>query len=292
MLRSMTGFGRGTAEHDGLTIAVEISAVNHRFCDVVVKLPNALIAAERPLRKLVQQRLDRGRVTVFVQMERARTNGAVQFDEDLARAYVERLRQFGEAYGLTDDLSLSGLLRIGSLWDVQGSDLPDEADLVACVTAAAAPAVDALLTMRRAEGEALEAELLSRYGELERLTDQVADRAPCLPDEYRERLLTRIGELRDMVEIDEQRIAAEVVLFADKGDITEEIVRFRSHLAQCRTLLGGDEPVGRRLDFLCQELNREANTIASKSRDELLGRLAIDMKSHLEKVREQVQNVE
>lgn len=292
MLRSMTGFGRGTAERDGLAITVEMAAVNHRFCEVSVKLPNALMAAERPLRRAVQERIGRGRVSVTAQFDRARENGAVQFDEALARAYVDRLRQFGEACGLADDLSLSGLLRIGTLWDVHGTDLPDDDVLVACMLEAAGPALDALVAMRSTEGEALYVELRDRYDALEQLLDQVAERAPDLPGEYRERLTTRLAELRDIADVDEQRIAQEVVMFADKADITEEIVRFRSHLAQSREMIEDTEPVGRRLDFLCQELNREANTIGSKSRDESLGRLAVEIKAQLEKVREQVQNVE
>lgn len=287
----MTGFGRGTAERPGLNITVEMSAVNHRFCEVVVKAPSSVLAADRPLRQLVQQRLERGRVTVTVQVDRSRANGGVQLDEDLARAYVDRLRAFGAAHGLEDDLSLSDVLRIGSLWDVARDDRPEE-ELVECTLEAAGAALDALEAMRRTEGDTLYADLLQRLDDLERMMVEVEARAPSVPTEYRERLLARVEQLRGGIEVDEQRVAAEVMLYAEKSDITEEIVRYHSHLAQCRELAASGEPTGRRLDFLCQELNRETNTIASKARDERIGRLTVEMKAQLEKVREQVQNVE
>jgi len=292
MIRSMTGFGRGVASVDGVTITVELSAVNHRFCEVVVKAPSALGQAERPLRRAVQDRIERGRVTASVQLDVDAEESDVRFNEELARTYIDRLRQFGREAGLTDDLSLTGLLRIGHLWDVRKTELPGDESLTAATMDAAAKALNALLDMRNAEGEALASDLLQRLTDLEKSLAGVEVRAPLVPEEYREKLTARVEQLRSGVEIDGERIAQEVVMFAERGDITEEIVRYKSHVVQCRDLIGGDEPAGRRLDFLCQELNRETNTIASKSRDETIGALVVDMKAQLEKVREQVQNVE
>lgn len=291
MILSMTGFGRGTAERGGVIFTVEMAAVNHRFCEVVVKAPNALLAAERPLRQAVQSRLERGRVTVSVQLDQPKENGAVKFDADLATAYVERLRAFGQTLNLPDDLSLSGLLRIHHLWDAQGTECADD-EMTAAAVEAATQALDALVAMREAEGETLARDLQARFDDLERMLGLVEERAPTVPEDYRARLESRVQQLRELVEVDEQRIAQEVIMYAERSDITEEIVRYRSHLEQARALMTSEEAVGRRLDFLCQEMNRETNTIGSKARDEEINMHVVELKAQLEKVREQVQNIE
>lgn len=292
MIRSMTGYGRGENEWEGKAFTVEIRSVNHRFCEVVIRLPKSYLALEDMIRKIITEQVSRGRLDVFVTVEsHGSKNRSVQVDKELAMAYYNALEELRETIGIEGNPGIIDLARLPDVivLEEQSDDLEE---LWPTLDLALHQALESLVNMRVSEGARLHKDLLMRVARLEEYTDTIAGRAPSVVVEYREKLQARLKELAADVEIDQSRLAAEIAIFADKSNISEEIVRLRSHFQELKKTMELDEAVGRKLDFLVQELNREYNTIGSKSNDLEISSLVIKAKSEVEKIREQVQNIE
>lgn len=292
MAASMTGFGRATASADGRELTIELKSVNHRYLDISFRMPRSVSFLEEALRARLGELLSRGHVDVFVDYKNNRSDaGAVAIDEALLGAYLAAARQAGEKYALLDDITLSAAMRLPDVFDVKKAE--EDRDAVTALALAALEGAATQLRLARAqEGARLAKDLLGRLDTLEGIAAVVALRAPKVVEDYRARLDERISAVLAGVEVDRQRLATEVALFADKASIDEELVRLKSHIAQMRGLLRGDEAVGRRLDFVVQELNREFNTIGSKANDAEISEKVIFGKAEIEKIREQVQNIE
>ena len=297
MIKSMTGYGRARKTLHGRDITVEIRSVNNRYLDCSVKLPRAYLFAEDALKALVQKRTSRGKADVFVtvaSLEAEET--AVSVNEALAKSYIDalrRLQQLGNGaikkkFYATDLARLPDVLAIAK----GGEDEEDLETVAADLCDVLEEALGAYTAMREAEGRKLAEDILRRLDTIEALTQKVEARSPQTVAEYREKLLSRMRETLQSAAIDEGRILTEAAIFADKVAVDEETVRLRSHLSQLREMVGSDIPVGRKLDFLIQELNREANTIGSKCSDLQIARDVVDLKAEIEKIREQVQNIE
>jgi uncharacterized protein (TIGR00255 family) len=291
-VRSMTGFGRGEFAGEAGRIVVEMKAVNHRFSEVVFRMPRQFNALEESARKLILSKVSRGRVDVFVSWEAAAKAKGVKVDKELAIAYYNALTELGGEIGSKTELSLDTLARLPDVLKVEEGEVTAD-ELAPPFEAAVAQAVDNLVAMREREGATLAADLAGRIGHLADLGEAVRVRSPQVVDEYRNRLNRRLEELLGQSNmVDPQRLAQEVALFADRCDVTEEVQRLGSHLAQFREALASGEAVGRKLDFLVQEIGREVNTMGSKANDATLTNQVVEAKSELEKIREQVQNIE
>lgn len=292
MVRSMTGFGRGEGLGEPGRIVVEMKAVNHRFSEVVFRMPRQFNGLEDAARKRVLAAVTRGRIEVFVSWEAAANAKGVKVDKELALAYYNALKELSGEIGSNSELGLDTLARLPDVLSVQEGAVTDEA-LWPVFETALTGAISALVSMREREGVALAADIAERLDKIEAFRQAAAKRAPQVVSEYQARLSRRLEELLPQgAAVDPQRLAQEVALFADRCDITEEVQRLASHLAQFRQALAGDEAVGRKLDFLVQEIGREINTIGSKANDAALTSGVVTAKSELEKVREQVQNIE
>ena len=284
----MTGYGRCERERDGRRLTVEIKSVNHRFLDISLRMPRCFLFLEDEARKAIGRRLSRGHVDVFLTYRNLREDARDVFvDEGLIRAY---LRATDGLSGLRDDRSMMNMLALPEV--VQIIEAGEDCDaLRALLLETLEGALDALAAMRAMEGAALRSDLAARADALEGIAAGIAARAPETVAAYRERLRASVEELLQG-HMDEARLVQETAIYADRAAIDEELVRLKSHIAQLRALIAEEAPAGRRLDFLAQEFNREANTIASKSQDIEITRLAMDGKAEIEKLREQVQNVE
>ena len=290
MIRSMTGFGRGTAAVDGVGATVEVRTVNGRYAEATVRGLGELAEHETAVQGVVKEAIGRGTATVHVALAGGAAH-ALAVDVDAARAAGALLREVAEAAGLgADAVTLADVLRQPDVLVPRPAPDAGGAGWEA-VRAALAEALGALDAMRRAEGEALRTDLAARADALGSLTAEVEERAPARVEEARARLSARLDELVGAGRLEPGRVEAEAVVLADKLDVTEEAVRLRSHLGQFREALSAAEPVGRRLNFLAQEIGREVNTVGSKASDAELTRLAVAMKEEVEKIREQVQNV-
>ena len=292
MLRSMTGYGRSQQQLGGRDISVEIRSVNHRFLEASIRVPRAYGYLEEKLKAFLQSRVSRGKVDVSVTVYALDGQGTeVELNRALARGYVEALRGLSEELSLRDDLSLSAVARFGDIFTVRRAPEDEEA-VWADVQQVAARALDGFVAMREAEGARLRADLLEKLDGIAARVEQVEALAPQTVQRYRERLAAKMQEVLADRNIDEQRLVQEAAIFADRVAVDEETVRLRSHLAQFGRLLEAGEPVGRKLDFLVQEMNREANTIGSKAQDVAVTGLVVEIKSEIEKIREQIQNIE
>lgn len=289
----MTGFGRGESRSDDVgRIIVEMKAVNHRFSEVVFRMPRQFSQLEEQARKTVQSRVARGRVEVFVSWEAAAKAKGVKVDKELAMAYHNSLKELGQEIGSKSELSLDTLARLPDVLKVEEGEVSAE-DLGPVFDEAVTAAVESLIAMREREGAAQAADLHARVSKLEALSQGIASRAPQVVDEYKSRLARRLDELLPAGNtVDPQRLAQEVAIFADRSDVAEELQRLSSHLDQFRATLAGGESIGRKLDFLVQEIGREFNTIGSKANDVSITNQVVEAKSELEKIREQVQNIE
>ena len=290
----MTGYGRGETERDGLRLTVELRSVNNRYLDCGVKLPRAYLFAEDALKKRVQEKVNRGKVDVFVTMaQTAGDDQKVTVNEPLAREYIQALKtlfQLGEGY-LKDESYAATVARFPDVLTVEKKEEEPEA-VKAQLLETLDLALDDFNAMRQTEGEKLRADILSRGETIKALVAQVEEQSPQTVAAYRQRLEDKLRETLENTQIDDSRILTEAAIFADKVAVDEETVRLRSHLAQLSELLDGDGGVGRKLDFLIQEFNREANTIGSKCTDLAVTKVVVDMKAEIEKIREQVQNIE
>lgn len=292
MMYSMTGYGKGDSRRDSLLVTVEVRAVNHRHADISVKLPRSFMAFENDLRKQIGKALRRGKIDVFVNYELV---GGIQslpvLNSSLAKAYHNLLLGLKEDFGLGGDISPEYLAVQKDVVQIKEAEIDQEL-LSECLKEAAALALTQHVEMRRAEGEETRCDIEGHLLMTENLLGQIEARAPSVPVEWQAKLTDRLARFAPDLAYDPQRLAQEIAMFADRCDISEEIVRFRSHLIQFRKLFEDPEPVGRRMDFLVQELNREVNTMGSKGNDAELTRHVVSLKAELEKIREQVQNVE
>jgi len=291
-LRSMTGFGRGEAAENGRTWIAEVRTVNHRFLDQRVILPRLFSAMEEPVKKMVSGFLDRGRVDITFSLQGASTvEPRLVVNESVARQYHRCLRQLIEEYQLASEVSLKDLLTQRDVISLEEPrpDMDTEWNLISQALEAALAACN---TMREKEGDALQQELLGRLAKFEAIVIQIEEKIPELQQQRQQELRTRIGKLLEGLDVDPIRLAQESAIMADKSDVTEEITRLHSHIGQFRSFLVSDEPVGRRLDFLLQEFLREVNTLSSKIANAGIAHLGVEMKNEIEKLREQVQNIE
>lgn len=292
MIKSMTGYGSAVREGLKKRFTVEIKSVNHRYSDINVKTPRNCMFLEDVLKKTVSASISRGKIDVFLTLEN--TEGAdetVSLNTPLALAYKDALEEMNAKLGLYDTVTIRHLTRFSDIFNVQKVREDNEA-LAEIVTETAKEAAEAFFAMRLKEGEKLYEDMASGINTLEEYTLHVEKRAPGIVEDYKKRLFEKINDILGGVPVDEARLLNEVAFFADKVDVNEEIVRLKSHIAQMRELLMSDEPVGRKLDFIIQETNRETNTIGSKCNDLETSKLIIDMKSCIEKLREQIQNIE
>ncbi|NLG84983.1 MAG: YicC family protein [Firmicutes bacterium] len=292
MAFSMTGFGRGTYCGDSFTVKAEVRAVNHRFLEITFHLPRTLMPFEDRLRRLVTSRVGRGKIDVSVYLgSLAPGTVRVALNTGLAMGYQRALEELTALCGLSGRPVLDHFLRFPDLFTVEQETFSEEV-LWHALTAAVGEALDELLAMRKREGDRLVADLLIRLARLAELTARIEELAPLVPEYYRAQLFKRMEEILGRPGIDETRLAQEVALFADRCNITEEIVRLRSHLGQLRGTLVAEGEGGRKADSLLQEINRELNTIAAKANDLAIAQTVIEAKVEVEKIREQVQNLE
>ncbi|MDO4357184.1 MAG: YicC/YloC family endoribonuclease [Clostridia bacterium] len=290
-MRSMTGYGRCTQTIDGRQLTIELKSVNHRFLDLSFRMPRSFAFLEEDARRIIGGRLSRGHVDVFATYRNLRTDArTVTVDAALLGAYMGALDSIGQASGLRDDRSLMSISRLPDVLVVEEAE-EDRDALKQLMAAALNGALDELVAMREREGVSMKADLSHRVDEIERMTRLIEQRYPETVAEYQQRLKQRVEELLGG-DMDEQRLLQEVAVMADRSAIAEETVRLHSHIAQLRELFEVDEPVGRRIDFIVQELNREVNTISSKSQDIPITRQVVNCKAEIEKLREQLQNVE
>lgn len=288
----MTGYGRGQNQGYGKQFTVEMKSVNHRFLEIAVRLPRQYSLFEERIKDLIKEKINRGRVDVYLNLENTEENKRlVKVDKELAIAYYESLRELGKTLQISPNIGLSEICQLPDVFTIE----EQETDLELyweIVKTAVIDALEELVRMREVEGKQLANALDECRSKLLSLVAFVQERADVMVELYQQKLLERIQALMGEIPVDEQRIAMEVAIMAERSDITEEITRFNSHLIQLSDSLVAELPVGRKLDFLVQELNREVNTMGSKSHDLEISQKVVEMKSELEKIREQVQNLE
>ena len=293
-MKSMTGFGRGAASGDGFAVGVEIKTVNNRYLDIHLRAPQELNAIEMDIRKRVKARLSRGRVDLNISFERTASDATYQINQAVVSAYVDALREIQRQFNLSGEIDVTSIARLPGALSSPRDEMSQE--IVSAVESAIDQALISLEQMRGAEGAALAEEMQSRLGKIEAAIPIIESAAEGLIESYRQRLHKRIAELiareGQTIEVDTARLAQEVAYLADRSDITEELARLKSHVDQFREAIDSADEVGKRLDFLLQEFNREANTVLSKSTEIPIKEAALAIKAEVEKLREQVQNVE
>ena len=292
MIKSMTGYGRAVENFENREITVEIRSVNNRYLDCSVKLPRLFAAAEEPIKKRVKEAISRGKTDVFVTVNiAAGTDTQVSLNRPVLESYLAAMKTIAADYDVRDDISVTALTRFSDIFVVEKKE-EDEEQAQKEILSVVDAALQKHTEMRIKEGEALEADLRSRSVTILELVKKVEERSPVTVREYRERLSAKMREVLENTSIDESRILTEAAIFSDKVAVDEETVRLRSHFDQLDAMLKTGGPIGRKLDFLLQEMNREANTIGSKGNDLEQARNVVDIKAELEKIREQVQNIE
>ena len=292
MIKSMTGFGRCELSEGERKVSVEIKTVNHRYLDVAMKMPKKLNFFDSAIRTVLKEYLQRGKVDVFVTYEDlSESNVSLVYNQKVAEQYVKYFRQMEEQFGLENDMKVSVLARCPEVL-VMEEQQEDEEEIWQFLEKAVRGACEKVVETRVREGEALKCDLLAKLDEMLRMTAFIEERSPQIMAEYRQKLEAKVQDLLTDAQTDESRIAMEVTLFADKICVDEEIVRLRSHVEATKAALESGGSVGRKLDFIAQEMNREANTTLSKANDLEISNCAIDLKTEIEKVREQIQNIE
>lgn len=292
MISSMTGYGSAKGGIGKLEVSVELRSVNSRFLDCSVKIPRLYAFAEEQIKSQIQSCVSRGKIDVYVNIDSSMANNVnIKLNEPLAEAYIEAFRKVSEKFGVENDVGTTALSRLPDVFIVEKQEV--DADLfLKDLKAILGQALDSFNAMRRKEGDKLCRFILSRLEEIQRLIDEIEKRSPESVKEYRQKLENRMAEVLASTAIDEARILTEAAIFADKVAISEELVRLSSHISQIRALLEKGLGVGRKLDFIVQELNREANTIGSKCSDLDITHMVVDLKAEIEKIREQAQNIE
>ncbi|MCI5494275.1 MAG: YicC family protein [Lachnospiraceae bacterium] len=292
MIKSMTGFGRCEIEKNNRKVTVEIKSVNHRYLDVNMKMPKSLGVFESAVRNLLKEYIQRGKVDVFFTYEDFNeANVSLKYNETLAAEYLKYLRQMAEQFGIEDDIRVSTLSRYPEVLTMEQQDMDDK-EVWAVVEEAVRGACEKLVESRITEGENLKTDLVAKLDQMLEYVSYIEERSPEILKEYRKRLEGKIQEVLGDTQLEESRIAAEVTIFADKICVDEETVRLRSHVQGMKDTLLEGGGIGRKLDFIAQEMNREANTILSKANDLAISNLGISLKTDIEKVREQIQNIE
>lgn len=292
MIRSMTGYGRGENIKDNRKFTVEIKSVNHRYNDITIKLPRSMNYIEDIVRKRLMQQISRGKTDVYIFFEtNSQDDIKICLNEILADEYVLQFTKLKQKYKLKDDLSLSLLTTIPDLFTID-KEFVNKDIIIQTLMPALDNALDEFIKLREREGEALKKDILLKLENISNLVDNIKIRSPIMVLEFRDKLKAKVSELLDNSEIDENRILTEVTIFSERCSVDEEVTRLSSHINQVKVILDEKEAIGRKLDFIVQEMNREANTIASKSNDTEITQLTIELKSEIEKIREQVQNIE
>ena len=292
MIRSMTGYGRAQGVINGYDVTVEFKSVNHRYLEFSSRLPRCYNFLEDRLKKLVQSRIARGKVEAYLSIEYIEEQVAdVTVNHSLAAGYIAALQQLVERYGLRNDVTATAVARYPDVLTVHKSE--EDEDLVwGAVEQVAREALDAFVAMRETEGARMKADVESRADTILKAVELIEKRSPQIVAAYMQKLEARLQELLEDTSIDEQRLLTEAAIFADKTAVAEETVRLRSHIDQLKSMIASEEAIGRKLDFLVQEINRETNTIGSKVQDVEIARVVVDVKAEIEKIREQIQNIE
>jgi uncharacterized protein (TIGR00255 family) len=289
----MTGFGRGTVTEQNFSVTVELKTVNNRFLDVSLRLSNEMQPLEAELKRLISGRLSRGRVEVNLQYERTEEIN-YELNRPMIAGYLAAMKTMQQEFGLAGEPDINVIAKLPNVMLLKKDDLSEA--FAFGVAAAATTAIEDLERMRQSEGEMLKAEIEARLDTIEQLLPPIESESVSISEEYRQRLTKRIGDMlaksESQIEIDQGRLAQEIAYLADRADISEEIARLRTHIEHFRTIMEEEKEVGKRLDFLTQELNREANTVTSKTSNMIVKENALALKSEIEKIREQVQNVE
>lgn len=293
MLKSMTGYGSVNLQQGNRTYILEVKSVNHRYCDVNVKVPSQYGFLENEIKKLIKERFSRGRFDVYLNVDELEGNSKkISFDHALASRYLKELKELGSELGLEAHIDLLSLVKLPEVIKVEKGP-EDQEEIIQSVQKALELVLVQLEEMRKKEGELLHQEILNILSRIQVAIVRIRERAPLIPVEYKKNLQERVRNLlENTLEVDEARLLQEVVIFAERMDITEELARLNSHLTQFYKLTESQEPVGKRLDFLIQEMNREVNTIGSKANDALVSQEVVEIKTEMERMREQVQNIE
>lgn len=292
MIKSMTGYGRAIQLVDGMNITVEIKSVNHRYFEFSSKLPRSYGFLDEKLKSFFMGKLTRGKMECYVSIETVEEpDTIISVNHPLVKGYLDAYKELSETYGLENNIKVSDIARVSDVFSIR-KQAADEDKIWAAVSVVATEAFDGFISMREREGERLKADVLSRLATIIECVEFVEERSPETVKEYNEKLLARLRELLEDTHIDEQRILTEAAIFADKVAVAEETVRLRSHISQLTSFLDSNEAVGKKMDFLVQELNREANTIGSKAQDVEIARKVVSIKAEIEKIREQIQNIE
>ncbi len=292
MIRSMTGYGRAQAVVDGLDITVEVKSVNHRYFEFSARTPRGYSFVEEKLKSYAQSRVSRGKIDMYVTIV-AVDNPAceVVLNEALAQSYVDAIRKISEITGVKDEVSNVAVSRFQDIFTVRRA-VADEEKVCENILTVAGEAMDRFIEMREAEGAKMRADVEGRVETIKAHVSTIEERSPQTVSEYMQKLRTKISDLLGGAAVDEQRLITEVAIYADKVAVAEETVRLRSHFDQLAQMMESDEAIGRKLDFLVQEMNREINTIGSKAQDAALAHIVVEVKAELEKIREQIQNIE
>ena len=292
MIKSMTGYGKSTMQIGLRQYQVEIKSVNHRYSDVNIKMPRVISYLEEDVKKQILSKISRGKIDVFITYEDSSENNVnIKYNAAVAKEYMDIFRQMEEEFAIRNDITVGALSRYPEVITMEEAK-EDEEELWNFIQDAVKEACEGFVKTRITEGENLKNDLLHKLDHMEELVGFIEERSPQIVSEYRKKLETKMAEVLADTSIDENRIAAEVILYADKICVDEETVRLRSHIAHARQCLSEDGGIGRKLDFIAQEMNREANTTLSKANDIEISNAAIDLKTEIEKVREQIQNIE
>lgn len=292
MIKSMTGYGSAKSCVEGIEVSVELKSVNNKFLDTSVRLPRSFIFAEETIKSAVSSHISRGKVDVFVTVDSSMADDMiVRVNEPLLKGYIDALERIADDYNLPRDISVMSVSRFPDILSVEKKELDAEA-VAAGIKDIAEQALRDFDLMRIREGEKLRLDVLSKLENIEGFVSIIEENAPKTVEEYRERLLQKLNEVIGSAGVDESRIITEAAIFADRVAVDEETVRLRSHISQLRTMLETGSPIGRKIDFLMQEFNREANTIGSKCQNSDIAHVVVDLKSEIEKIREQIQNIE
>ncbi|MDR1531016.1 MAG: YicC family protein [Clostridiales bacterium] len=295
MARSMTGYGRGECARNNRKFVVELKSVNHRYCDFNIHIPRLMNPFEDRLKRMLAAELSRGKVDVYVTFETTAAGDVkIQRNDVFASAYISALSEMRRRYKLSGEISVELLSRFSEIFSVERAidDAQVLGELWETLEDAARMALEGLAAMRESEGDALKGDILDKLVTIQSLAKDVGVRAPLVSAEYSEKLRARMAELLESYALDEPRLLTEITLFADRVSVDEELTRLNSHIRQLGAILAQDGPIGRKLDFLAQELNREVNTIGAKSNDLTISKLVVELKNEVEKIREQVQNIE
>ena len=292
MIKSMTGYGRSNVSKNEREYQIEIKSVNHRYFEFSARYPRAYGFLDEKLKSFFNGKLTRGKMECYVQIEAVEEpDTVISLNHNLVKGYLEAYKELSETFGLENNIRVSDISRVSDIFTIR-KQAADEDKIWAAVSVVAQAALDGFISMREREGARLKADVLSRLDNIISNVEFVEERSPQTVAEYNEKLLGRLRELLSDAHIDEQRILTEAAIFADKIAVAEETVRLRSHVSQLRLFLESDEAIGKKMDFLVQELNREANTIGSKAQDVEIARRVVDIKAEIEKIREQIQNIE